>query len=70
MQTEALLDLVEAKLCEIQQLYFKHERYCPERLQSLGLDNITGNASLYDFCYFAEKGEKQKAKESLNDVKE
>ena len=67
---ETLINAVEQNLTEIQQLYFKHERYCPERLQSLGLDNIIGNASLYDFCYLAEKGEKQKAKESLNDVKE
>ncbi len=44
------LDNEFVKKCqEIQNLYYKKERYVPKHFENQGLDNVTGNASLYEF---------------------
>lgn len=63
-----LAEKVEASLGEVQRKYFKLERYVPERLNHLGFDNITGNASLYDFFYFVETGDIPQAKREIDEV--
>ncbi len=63
-----LAEKVEASLGEVQRKYFKQERNVPERLNHLGFDNITGNASLYDFFYFVETGDIPQAKRGIGEV--
>lgn len=63
------VDKVETVLREVQREYYNNERYVPEHLEHLGLDNITGNASLYDFCYWIEQGNVEKAKGELDGIR-
>ncbi len=61
------LDNDFTKLCqEIQSLYFSKERYIPIHFENQGLDNVTGNASLYDFFGYVYADEFKKAKASFN----
>lgn len=62
------VDEIEKILSNVQREYYKHERYVPERLERLGLDNFTGNATLYYFCWGIEHGDIERAKKDLNEV--
>lgn len=62
------VDEIEKILSNVQREYFKHERHVPERLEQLGLDNFTGNASLYYFCWGIEHGELERANADLDEV--
>jgi len=62
------VDEIEKLASEVRREYYKRERDVPERLQHLGLDNFTGNAALYYFCWDIEHGDLDRAKTDLYDV--
>lgn len=67
-KVENLLDKIEAELSKVQKTYYEQERYVPERFEKFGLDNIVGNACLYDISYFASHDDKDKAWQYANDT--
>lgn len=62
------VDEIEKIFSDIQREYYKHERYVAERLEHLGFDNFTGNASLYYFWWDIEHGDIDRAKSDLDEV--
>lgn len=61
---------IENALGEVQALYYKKERYVPAHLDKMGLDNITGNASFYNFMWYIEHDEKKEAMTELQSIQE
>lgn len=55
------IEKIEGLVSNIQQLFFSHEKEISERYEKYGLDNIVGFMSLYDFSWYVQGKEYDKA---------
>lgn len=64
------IDKLEAVARDMQQIYYANERYMDEHFyaERLGLDNVTGNLSLYLLQWAIDDGDKAQADAELMDT--